>query len=45
MYGLICKAIQNGERIEVPLDRIDVKPGDPNEQLEADYRFWFANWA
>jgi hypothetical protein len=44
MYGLICKAEQNGERIELPLDRIEVQSSDPNRQLLDDYRFWFANW-
>jgi hypothetical protein len=44
MYGLICKAEQNGERIELPLDRIDVTRDDPNHRLVADYSFWMANW-
>jgi hypothetical protein len=44
MYGLICKAEQNGERIELPLDRIDV-PGDgPNRRLLEDYCYWMRNW-
>lgn len=33
MYGLICKAVQNGEQIELPLDRIDVEEDSPNRQL------------
>lgn len=45
MYGLICKAEQNGERIELPLDRIDVLDDSPNRQLLEDYRYWMANWA
>lgn len=44
MYGLICKAEQNGERIELPLDRIDVLDDGPNRQLLEDYRYWMANW-
>lgn len=40
MYGLICKAEQNGERIELPLDRIDVEGGSPHAQLLEDYRHW-----
>ena len=44
MYGLICKAIQNDERIELPLDRLDVADDSPNRQLLEDYRFWVRNW-
>jgi hypothetical protein len=43
MYGLICKALQKGEKIELPLDRIDVKEGSPYYQLLEDYREWLAN--
>lgn len=42
MYGLICKAEQNGERIELPLDRIDVAEGSPQDQLLEDYHHWLA---
>jgi hypothetical protein len=42
MYGLICKAEQNGERVELPLDRIDVGEGSPPYQLLEDYRHWLA---
>ncbi len=45
MYGLICKAEQNGKRIELPLDRIDVSDDSPNRQLLEDYRYWMRNWA
>lgn len=44
MYGLICKAEQNGERIELPLDRIDVSDDGPSRQLLEDYRHWMRNW-
>jgi hypothetical protein len=44
MYGLICLAVQNGARIEVPLDRIDVKQDSPNYRLLEDYRYWLHNW-
>lgn len=40
MHGLICKAEQNGHRIELPLDRIDVKDDSPLYQLLEDYRHW-----
>ena len=42
--GLICKAIQNGERIELPLDRIDVAGDSQNHQFLGDYGYWFSNW-
>ena len=42
MHGLICKAEQNGERIELPLDRIDVAENSPQNQLLEDYRHWLA---
>ena len=43
MYGLICKADQNGHRIELPLDRIDVEESSPHYQLLEDYRHWLWN--
>ena len=42
MYGLIVKAEQNGGRIELPLDRIDVAEDSPQNQLLEDYRHWLA---
>jgi hypothetical protein len=42
MHGLIVKAEQNGHRIELPLDRIDVPEGSPPYQLLEDYRLWQA---
>lgn len=44
MYGLICKAIQKGEKVELPLDRIDVEESSRHYQLLEDYREWLANW-
>jgi hypothetical protein len=43
MYGLICQAEQNGQRIELPLDRIDVEEASPHYQLLEDYRHWLWN--
>ena len=43
MYGLIVKAEQNGHRIELPLDRIDVPEESPYNQLLEDYRHWLWN--
>ena len=45
MYGLICKAEQNGKRIELPLGRIDVAKDGPNYQLLDDYGYWFSVFA
>jgi hypothetical protein len=42
MHGLIVKAEQNGHRIELPLDRIDVPEGSPYYGLLEDYRHWQA---
>ena len=44
MYGLICKAEQNDEKIELPLDRIEVSKDSPNYQLLEDYRWWMRNY-
>jgi hypothetical protein len=43
MHGLICKAFQKGEKIELPLDRIDVEKSSPYFQLLEDYNYWLAN--
>lgn len=43
MYGLICKARQNGKSLELPLDRIDVPENSPQTQLLEDYRHWLWN--
>ena len=43
MHGLICKAEQQGRRIELPLDRIDVAEDSPHYQLLEDYRHWLWN--
>ena len=45
MHGLICKAERNGERIELPLDRIDVEKDSPHYQLLEDYRHWLWNYS
>lgn len=44
MYGLICKAELNGERIELPLVYIDVPDDTPNHRLLDDYTYWMRNW-
>ncbi len=45
MYGLICKAMPDGEKIELPLARIDVTEDDPNWRLLEDYPYWFSTFA
>ena len=42
--GLICKVVQNGERIELPVDRIDVEESSPCYQLLEDYSYWCVNY-
>jgi hypothetical protein len=43
-YGLFCQARRDNERIELPLTEVEVRKGDPNRQLVADYSYWFVNW-
>jgi hypothetical protein len=43
MFGLICKAVQKGEQIELPLERIVVEADTPYFQLLEDYRHWLRN--
>jgi len=43
MHGLICKTSQKGEKIELPLARIDVEESSPHYQLLDDYNYWLAN--
>jgi hypothetical protein len=43
MHGLICKVFQKGEKIELPLDRIDVEESSPYYQLFEDYNCWLSN--
>jgi hypothetical protein len=43
-YGLFCQARRDGKRIELPLIEIEVRKGNPNRRLVADYSYWFVNW-
>ncbi len=43
MYGLLCQARQGKRRVELPLGEVEVDEGDPNQQLVADYSYWFWN--
>ena len=42
-YGLFCQIRRDGERIEMPLIDVEVDDRNPNQQLVADYSFWFVN--
>jgi hypothetical protein len=44
MYGLLCEARDRRGHMEVPLGEIEVKKGNPNRQLIADYSYWFWNY-
>jgi len=44
MYGLFCQARQGRHPLVVPLGEVEVKEGDPNRELVADYSYWFWNW-
>jgi hypothetical protein len=44
MYGLICQAQEKRQRIDVPLEELEVAKRGPNQQLVADYSYWFWNW-
>jgi len=36
--------VQKEERIELPLDRIEVSKDSPNHQLLEDYVYWLRNY-
>jgi Calcium binding len=44
MYGLLCDARQGQDRLELPLEELELKSGDPNRRLIEDYSYWFGNW-
>jgi hypothetical protein len=44
MYGLICKAVQDKERIDLPLRRIIVAKDNLNHSMLEDYCWWLGNW-
>jgi len=43
-YGLFCRARRDGERSELPLTEVEIRKGNPNRRLVADYSYWFVNW-
>ena len=43
-HGLLCKAQNHREALEVPLAEFGVREDNPNCQLIDDYAYWFVNW-
>jgi hypothetical protein len=43
-YGLLCRASDRGDEVELPLDEIELPKKDPNCRLVSDYAYWFHNW-
>jgi len=41
--GLFCQALEDDEKIVLPLAEID-NVGSPNRRLIEDYCYWFGNW-
>ncbi len=42
--GLICRAVQGAEVVDVPLVDLEVEADHPNCRLIEDYWYWFWNW-
>lgn len=42
-FGIFCQAVREGQRIELPLAKVEAAKRDPNRRLIADYSYWFAN--
>jgi hypothetical protein len=42
--GLICRAVQGGQVLDVALVDLEVDARHPNCQLIEDYWYWFWNW-
>jgi hypothetical protein len=42
--GIICKARQRKQMVELSLADLEVEEDDPNHQLIEDYWYWFWNW-
>jgi hypothetical protein len=44
LYGLLCKAQNAKETLDLPLAELGVREENPNCQLIDDYAYWFHNW-
>ena len=42
--GIVCKARQGKQMVELSLADLEVEEDDPNHQLVEDYWYWFWNW-
>jgi hypothetical protein len=42
--GLVCKARQGKQTVELSLADLEVKEGHPNHEMIEDYWYWFWNW-
>jgi hypothetical protein len=44
LHGLVCKAQNLKEILDLPLVELGVRDDNPNCQLIDDYAYWFVNW-
>jgi hypothetical protein len=42
--GVLCRAEQHGESVELPLANLEVPDNSYHRQLVEDYSYWFGNW-
>jgi hypothetical protein len=42
--GVLCKAEQHGEGVELPLADLEIPDNPHHRQLVEDYSYWFGNW-
>ena len=42
--GIVCKARQGKQIVELSLADLEVEEDDPNHELVEDYWYWFWNW-
>jgi hypothetical protein len=42
--GIICRARQGKQMVELSLADLEVEQDDPNHELVEDYWYWFWNW-
>jgi uncharacterized protein YodC (DUF2158 family) len=43
-FGILCEARHERRVVTLPLGELEVKKGKPNQQLVADYCYWFWNY-
>ena len=42
-FGVMCDVLEGGEKKQIPLSELKVKPDNPNYQMVDDYITWFVN--